>query len=367
FDAFEFELILALSSGASLWLAPMSAVMPGEGLRELIRRHEITTVVLTPTVLAATDPAGLSGLRLVCSVGEACSAELVRRWADRRFLNLYGPAEATIWASVAECRADGRAPDLGAPIPGCTLHILDTDLRPAGEGELFVGGPGVARGYLGRPGMTAERFVADPFSSDGSRLYRTGDLVHRDEGGRIQYRGRADFQVKIRGVRVELGEVEAALRRIPGVRQAAVLSRREPDPQLVAYVATDAETSADLHARLATELPAAMLPSRLVRLPALPLTKNGKVDRAALAALDVADPGPAYRAPRSPMEAVLLDVWRDVLGTSELGIDHDFFLHGGHSLLAGRVNARLRSEFGVEPPDILLFEHRTVAQLAPVV
>lgn len=368
FDAFVSELVLALGSGASLWLAPRSALLPGEPLREVIRTHRITAVLLTPTVLAATDPTGLDELRLVGSVGEACSAELVRRWAPgRRFLNSYGPAEATIWASVAECTADGREPDLGAAIPGGTLHILDADLRPADEGELFVGGPGVARGYLGLPGLTAERFVPDPFSPNGARLYRTGDLARRDADGRITYRGRADFQVKIRGVRVELGEVEAALLRIPGVRQAAALVLGEPDPHLIGYVATDSLTPEGIHALLAAELPPAMLPSRLVCVPTLPLTPNGKVDRPALTTVAGNDSGPDYRAPRTPLEARLVDAWRDVLRDPRLGIDHDFFVHGGHSLLAARVSARLRSELGVEVPDTLLFEHRTVARLAPVV
>jgi amino acid adenylation domain-containing protein len=371
FDASIFELVLALEAGACLCLAPTGELTPGEPLREFVRRQRITAVALTPTVLAATDPAGLDGVRVAAAGGEACSAELVRRWAPgRRFLNVYGPTEASMWASWAECAADGSPPSIGDAIPGARLHVLDSALMPVAAGELYVGGRGVARGYLARPGLTAERFLPDPFAEEaGSRFYRTGDLVRRQPGGGLQFLGRADFQVKIRGVRIELGEVEAALLAIPGVRQAVVVERRPPDDpagaDLVAYAAGEALDEARLRDRLAAALPAPMLPARLVLLAALPLNANGKVDRAALPA--PAEAGGPAAAPRSPVEAAIAAAWQDVLRRSGVGADEDFFAIGGHSLLAARVTARLRAALGIQLPHTLLFEHRTIAELAAAV
>jgi amino acid adenylation domain-containing protein len=379
FDASIFEFVLALGAGACLCLAPVEELTPGEPLRDLVRRRGITAAVLTPTVLAATDPAGLDGLRVVAAAGEACSAEIVRRWAPgRRFLNLYGPTEASIWATWAECAPDGRPPSIGGAIPGVRLHVLDSGQRPVaggGTGELYVGGRGVARGYLGRPGATAERFLPDPFGGEaGSRLYRTGDLVRRGADGVLVFAGRADTQLKIRGIRVEPGEVEAALLAVPGVRQAVVVERRAPgdpaDASLVAYVAGEAPDDADLRARLAATLPPPMLPSRLVRLAALPLNANGKVDRAALPEPGQEpgrETGPPPAEPRTAIEAAVTAAWRDVLRRTPTGMEEDFFAIGGHSLLAARVTARLRSELGVALPHTLLFEHPTIAGLAAAI
>jgi amino acid adenylation domain-containing protein len=377
FDAFISEMILALGSGACLCLAPIEEMMPGEPLRELIRQRKITAAVLTPTVLAATEPAGLDHLRVVTAAGEACSAEIVRRWAPgRRFLNAYGPAEASIWASSAECLPDGRPPSIGEAIPGCELYVLDSELRPVANGqtgELYLGGLGVARGYLGQPALTAERFIPDPFGRHaGGRLYRTGDLVRGQPPAGLMFVGRADFQVKIRGIRIELGEIEAVLLRAPGVRQAVVLERRNPDEvadsSLVAYVAgDDTKDEASLRGWLAATLPSHMLPSRLVRLPGLPLTPNGKVDREALPTPDDGGPDTVARQPRTPVEALLVTAWQEVLRRPQVGIDEDFFAVGGHSLLAARVTAQLRAVLGIQVPHTLLFEHRTIADLAPVV
>ncbi|MBM7774666.1 amino acid adenylation domain-containing protein [Actinokineospora baliensis] len=370
FDAFISELVLALGAGAALCLAPAPALTPGEPLRATMRAMGVTAAILTPTALSATDPSDMGHLRSVTSVGEACSAEVVRRWAPgRRFLNSYGPTEAAIWAMVAECHPDGGEPDLGEPIPGCVVHVLDDEFQPTDDGELYIGGPGVALGYLGKPDLTAQRFVLDPFAPPPSggapaaqRLYRTGDLVRRGADGRLRYLGRADGQLKIRGVRIEPGEVEAALLRLPGIRQAVVVAH---DGVLVAYAATDSTSPGELHERLAEELPATMLPSRLVLVPLLPLSPNGKVDRAALAALDGS--APPARGPCSPLQAQLLELWQEALGRTDLGVDHDFFVHGGHSLLAAKVVARLRALVAADVPETVLLRHRTVARVAAAV
>jgi amino acid adenylation domain-containing protein len=362
FDASIFEMLLALGSGACLWLAPLEEMMPGAPLREMLRRHRITTVTLTPTVLAATDPTGLDDLRRINSAGEACTAELVRRWAPgRRFVNVYGPAEASIWASVAVCEPDGQPPAIGGSVAPTQLYVLDDELRPADRGELYVGGPGVGRGYLDRPTLTAERFVPDPFGArPGDRLYRTGDLVLRRDDGSLVFQGRADHQVKIRGIRIELGEVEAACKRLPGVRQAVAVVRED---RIIGYVVGEAGVGAT--DRLAAELPAALVPARLVELPELPLTPNGKVDRDALPEPPPLTPG--ERGARTPLESFIVEVWRQVLRTPDIGIDDDFLAIGGHSLLAAQVTARLRAELGISVPHTLLFEHRTVARLAVAV
>ncbi|HSU83145.1 MAG TPA: phosphopantetheine-binding protein, partial [Thermoanaerobaculia bacterium] len=294
--------------------------------------------------------------------------------ADRRtaFFNVYGPTECTV--DTTACRI-GESPDrpvLGRPLANVQLRILDRRLVPvpAGvPGELCVAGAGIARGYLDRPALTAERFVPDPESPwPGGRMYRTGDLVRHLPDGRLEYIGRADHQVKVRGHRVELGEIAAGLERHPTVgRAVAVLREDTPgDQRLVAYF-TGEETVADSELRsfLRAELPDAMVPSAFVRLDRLPLSAHGKVDRASLPPPDAALERD-YLPPRTPLERTLAGIWAELLRLEQVGVQDNFFELGGHSLLALQLIARIRQATGVETPVRALFESPTVAALATV-
>ncbi|PBC80626.1 AMP-binding enzyme [Streptomyces sp. 2321.6] len=292
-------------------------------------------------------------------------------------INSYGPTETTVVATWSGPLApDGAAPPIGRPRAGSRAYVLDGRLRPVADGvpgELWISGPSLARGYLHRPGLTATRFLADPYGAPGERMYRTGDLVRRDAGGELHYLGRTDHQMKLRGHRIEAGEVEAALAAHPAVRDAVVAVREdEPGtPRLVAYLlaAPDAEipAGAELRTFAARTLPGHMVPSAFVVLERFPLTENGKTDRAALPA-----PGPdpqepaAQVAPRTPTEQFLADVWSEALGTA-VGAEDDFFALGGDSLRSLRITSRVNETFGVEltPRDVLTA--RTVAALADLV
>ncbi|HEU0053338.1 MAG TPA: amino acid adenylation domain-containing protein, partial [Longimicrobium sp.] len=369
FDAAAFELVMALASGAALCVATRDELLPGPGLLALMRRHAVTTVTLPPSALAALPVEELPALRTITVAGEALPAELVERWGARhRLWNLYGPTEATIWSTAAECADPARKPDIGAPIANVRAYVLDGALEPLPvgvPGELVVGGAGVARGYLGRPALTAERFVPDPFSGEpGARLYRTGDSVRWLTDGRLDFIGRIDHQVKVRGFRIEPGEIEGALRRSEGVADCVVVAREDVpgEKRLVAYVVGDVEAGA-LREHLLRELPEYMVPAAFVPLEQLPLTPNGKLDRKALPAPEYAD-ADRYVAPRTPVEEVLAGIWADVLRQERVGVEESFFELGGHSLLATRVVSRVREVLAVELPLRALFEGPTVAELA---
>ncbi|MGK3964008.1 amino acid adenylation domain-containing protein [Sorangium sp. So ce118] len=374
FDASVSEYMMAFAAGASLHLAADPARMPGQELCAFLRERGITHVELSPSLLATLPDAELPALRVVISMGEVCPASVVARWAPgRRFFNGYGPTETTVSATVFACAPGGGDPPIGYPLPGTVLRILGEDLEPvqAGQvGEIYLGGPGVARGYLGRPDLTAERFVPDP-RAPGARLYRTGDLGRVRPDGAVVYLGRRDHQVKVRGFRVELGEIESALKEYPELREAAVVAReRAPgDRRLLAYVAFAPGASADASALrrfLGERLPEHMVPSAFVALPSLPLTPSGKVDRRALPAPDEARPAlPVdHVAPRTPDERALAALWSEVLRVRPVGVDDDFFDLGGDSLLAVRIVARAPSALGVELGIRDLFAARTVARLA---
>ncbi|HZH75972.1 MAG TPA: amino acid adenylation domain-containing protein, partial [Archangium sp.] len=285
FDASVCEIFSTLLAGARLVLAPRDEIMPGAPLRGVLERHAITHVTLTPSVLAQLDADGLSALTTVISAGEACSPELVRRWRrdGRRFLNAYGPTEVTVCASVQDDVSPDR-PTIGHPWPNVELYVLrGLEVVPAGvPGELCVGGVGLARGYFGRPELTAERFIPHPFSEEpGARLYRTGDLVRFLPDGDIEFLGRLDTQVKLRGFRIELGEIESRLAGHPDVRAATVVLREDipGNPRLVAYVVGEPEAleSSVLRTFLTGKLPEYMVPSAFVVLDVLPLNSSGKV------------------------------------------------------------------------------------------
>ncbi|MDX2704117.1 amino acid adenylation domain-containing protein, partial [Streptomyces sp. PA03-6a] len=376
FDVSVQDLFMTLTSGAAFVLAADEDRVDLDRLQGLMRAQSVSVAHVTPGVARPLDPARLPELRLLVVGGEAPDAGLVDRWttADRAFYNSYGPTETTIGATLMRCAApsSGRIPPIGRPIANTRAFVLDRSLRPVPPGvagELYLAGVQLARGYLDRPGLTAERFVANPYGGPGERMYRTGDLVRWNAEGRLEFLGRTDDQVKIRGFRIELGEIETALLTHPSVAQAAVVVREDQpgDKRLVGYVvpasATDGVDIADLRTGLSAVLPDYMLPAAIVELDALPLTVNRKLDRKALPAPDYTATSPG-REPRTLQEQLLSQAFADVLGLPYVGVDDNFFDLGGHSLLATRLVSRIRTTLGAEVPVRALFETPTVAGLA---
>ncbi len=387
FDASVFEILMALGVGATLCLGTQESLLPGPNLARLLCDQGVTVFTLTPSALAALPVGEFPALETVTVAGEICPASLVTQWSKgRRFFNLYGPTETTIWATLSECSDSDQMPSIGRPVSNVRIYLLDTHLRPVPvgvPGELHIGGVGLARGYLNRPALTAERFIPDPFGEQGgTRLYKTGDLARYLPDGNIEFLGRADHQVKIRGFRIELGEIEAALAQHPVVQDAVVVASGEAEApsftaqedvsggkRLVAYIVAREKQSlnvGDLRRFLAEKLPDYMLPSAFVTLEALPLTPNGKVDRCALPVPDQTRPdlGEAFVAPCTPVEEVLAGMWGQVLGIERVGVRDDFFELGGHSLLATQVLTRVRDTFRVELSLRAMFETPTVAGMA---
>ncbi|WP_031467255.1 amino acid adenylation domain-containing protein [Sciscionella sediminilitoris] len=365
FDASVLELLLAAHTGSTMVIAGPE-LYGGPGLAELLERERVDAAFLTPSALSSL-PATELGIGTLLLGGEPLGADAVRRWAiGRRLLNVYGPTETTVFSLTATL-AERDPVHLGEPIPGTGTLVLDGALRPVPDGvtgELYLTGAraGIARGYLGRPGLTASRFVACP---SGGRMYRTGDLVRRDDAGRLEYLGRADGQVKLRGHRIELGEIEAVLAEQDGVAGAAcVVHEGAHGGQLIGYVVpVDRMPGSErLRGDLERRLPYYMVPAAFVELDRLPRTVQGKLDRERLPA-----PGRAAakgRAPRSPLEHRLAALFAELLGIEEVGAEEGFFELGGTSLLATRLAARARTELGIEVPIRALFEASTVARLA---
>ncbi|MGW6540842.1 amino acid adenylation domain-containing protein, partial [Streptomyces sp. NPDC055011] len=372
FDASVWELCTALLTGAALVVAPAERLTPGPELAALIRELSVDCLLMAPSALAAMPADGLpEGVTLVVGA-EACSPELVARWSPgRRMVNAYGPTESTVIATQTGALSGRIVPPMGGTVPGNRVRLLDDALRPVPPGvagEIHLAGDGLARGYLGRPDLTAERFVADPYGPPGSRMYRTGDLARWTPDGELLYLGRSDRQVKVRGFRIEPGEIESVLAGAPGVARVSVVVREDRPGvrQLVAYaVPADAAAVPDaaaLRQRVRDALPPYMVPAAVVFLPDLPLTASGKLDQRAL-------PAPEYvgtaseRAPRDEREAVLCGLFADLLGATDVGVDDSFFELGGDSIVAVRLASRAaRAGIPLTPRDV--FAHKTVAALA---
>ncbi len=371
FDASAWEMAMALGNGAALHLGTSESLLPGAALERELERGGITHVTLPPSALEMLS-GELPSLHTLIVAGEACAPELVNRWASgRRFVNAYGPTESTVCGTAWVCGDERKTPPIGRPLPNTRACPLDREGNPAPvgiAGELYLGGVHLARGYLQRPGLTAERFVPDPLSGEpGARLYNTGDLARYRADGALVFLGRADGQVKIRGHRIELGEIEAALAAAPGVRQCVVAARPDASgaASLVAYVVGG--EAAGMRNFLRERLPEYMIPGQFVALDALPLSPSGKVDRQALPAPDSGSRGSGTRAfqpARDVLEQKLVKIWEEVLDVHPVGVEDDFFLLGGHSLLAVRLMACIEQELGQHLPMAALFRSPTIAQLA---
>ncbi|MEM8603336.1 MAG: amino acid adenylation domain-containing protein, partial [Cyanobacteria bacterium P01_H01_bin.121] len=381
FDASIPEIIMALATGSSLLLAPSADLMPGPGLAELLRRNRVTHMTITPSALVSVPSDNLPDLRMVLVGGEAPSPELIATWSPgRKFINAYGPTETTVNASMVPCGNGQPIQPTLLPSTNKQLYILDENLQllPIGAiGELYIGGVGLARGYLHRPELTAERFIPNPFVDrslqfPNTLLYKTGDLACYRPDGRIKILGRVDFQTKIRGFRIEPGEIEQSLTQHPDVKASVVLVREDTpgERRLAAYVVPQTfpedtlAFSRSLRRFLSEKLPHYMVPAVFVCLEALPLTPNGKVDTRALPNPTLVEPQSTAPAPRSPLETNLTEIFAAVLGVEQVGIHADFFELGGHSLLATQLVARLLDQFDVAITVVDLFEATTVADLA---
>ncbi|CAG0936134.1 nonribosomal peptide synthetase DhbF [Thermoflexales bacterium] len=400
FDASISEVFTTLLAGATLCLGTKESLLPGAALLHLLRTEAITTVTFPPAVLAALPESSLPALRTVISAGESCSGEQVARWSTQhRVINAYGPTEATVCATATICQAKQRKPPIGRPIANVEIYILDNHHHPVPigvPGELYIASVGLARGYLNRPDLTAQTFVPNPIlkmkrgmgkmkgshldssaqypAYEQRRVYRTGDLARYLPDGNIEFLGRVDHQVKVRGYRIELSEIEAVLGQFPGVSEAIVMTWEQApgDKRLVAYVVPRAGqplVTSELRSFLKEQLPDYMLPAAYITLAALPLSPNGKVDRKALPAPDQSRPDleAHFVAPLTPTEKELAEIWVGLLSIKQIGVHDNFFDLGGHSLLATQLMSQIQSQFGLELPLRECFMHPTIKGLAEII
>ncbi|WP_052744758.1 non-ribosomal peptide synthetase [Micromonospora sp. HK10] len=369
FDVSLSDLVTALTAGATLRLLGPDERTPGPDLAAALVRHRITVADLPPVVLDALDPAAVPRLRVLTVGGEPCAPDVAAAWSRGRLLiNGYGPTEATVTATAARCGPDDGELPIGRPLAGVRGYVLDAELRPVPPGvpgELHLAGAGVARGYLGDPALTAQRFRPDPYVP-GQRMYATGDLVRWRADGQLVFLGRADDQVKINGYRIELGEVEARLRDCPGVRRAAAVVRTDSPGgrRLVGYLVGDGLDVEEIRRELLCQLPRYLVPAALVPVSDLPMTASGKLDPRRLPAPAPTRPAGAYVAPTGELERAVAETWREVLGLAEVGAHDNFFDLGGTSMLLARVQTRLTERLGRPVPAVELFRHPTVALLA---
>lgn len=375
FDASLFDFVLALSSGSRLCLAPPSASLPGSELIHFMRRERITAAGLTPTAWTSLPSTDLPDLTVIKSGGEPLPSSLIERWGEnRRIINSYGPTETTVYCVRTEVSADGRKPPIGRPAINTKAYILDRYGNPVpigAIGELYIGGVGLARGYINHDDLTREVFLPNRFDDDPqSRLYRTGDRARYRSDGSIEFLGRKDGQIKIRGMRVELAEIEQCLMEHENVKACCVALTDRPDEKasLTAYLVRRAESSEDtdgLQSFLRAALPSYMIPSQFVFLPQLPTNRSGKIDRRAL-------PDPKRNAstlkattfPTGRLQTEVADIWKDVLRLDSVGVEDSFFDVGGHSLTVVQVQARIQDRLGIDCKILDLFEHPTIRTLA---
>ncbi|XHX79762.1 MAG: amino acid adenylation domain-containing protein [Stenomitos frigidus ULC029] len=401
FDAFIFELVMALANGAALYMAPRETLLPGVTLLGFLDDNAITHVTLPPAVLALLPSRPLPALQTIISAGEACSSNVVDRWANHQFFNAYGPTEATIWATVAQLQP-GDKPTIGYPIANTQVYLLDAHLQPVSigvTGDLYIGGAGVARGYLNRPDLTTERFIDNPFKEHGAwgmghgemkptpdsrsaersrrsplptpspHLYKTGDLARYHADGSLEFLGRVDRQIKLNGYRIELGEIETVLHQYPPIQTAVVTLREDVGARrLVAYMLLKSEqivTTNELQRFLRSQLPDHLMPSTFVQLETLPLTPNGKIDYAALPNANQSNvERSSFVAPQTAIEKTLTSLWRQLLQQEAIGIHDSFFDLGGDSLLAVRLMDLMRQQFEQELPLSSFLLNPTIAGLA---
>ncbi|HAC80205.1 MAG TPA: non-ribosomal peptide synthetase, partial [Deltaproteobacteria bacterium] len=382
FDFPVWEIWGALAHGARVVLLSAEITRDPAALRDELRERQVTVLSQTPSSFGGLVAADMMRsapwkLRYIIFGGEALRLDMLRPWGEQHgleqpaLINMYGITETTVHVTAAHLTMQDLAAAgswIGGPLRDLDLWVLDHELRPLAAGcggELYVGGAGVARGYLNQPGRTAERFLPHPWRS-GERLYRTGDKVVCRPDGTLEYLGRLDSQVQIRGHRVELGEIEAALRDLPAVQDAVVVANPVEGGSsvgaVVGYLASDAAPESSWREALAARLPHYMVPDAFVVLPRLPLTPNGKVDRRALPAPD--RPEVAYEEPEGAMESRVAEIWSDVLSLERVGRSDDFFSLGGHSLRAAQIIARLREETGVELSTAVFFTAATVRGVA---
>ena len=376
FDIAVLEIFLPLLSGARLRIALRETIVDASALAEMVRKTGATMMQATPTLwqtLVTHDAEKLAALKmLVGGEGLPMKLSLSLQSAGRELTNLYGPTETTVWSTAALLDSrDSAISPIGRPIWNTCVYVLDRNLRPRPigvPGELYITGEGLARGYLKRPGLTAERYIPDVFGAPGSRMYRTGDLARWRREGTLEFLGRTDHQVKIRGFRIEIEEIETALCGHPDVGQAKVMARedRPGEKYLVGYVVAATGHKADtgnLRSHLAQGLPDYMVPAAFVVLDSLPLMPNGKLDRKALPPPEFATGPNAGLGPRTPQEEILCSLFAEILGITRVGVHDNFFESGGHSLLATRLISRIRATLGVELSIRSLFEAPTVAEL----
>ncbi|NHB63598.1 non-ribosomal peptide synthetase, partial [Photorhabdus sp. RW14-46] len=377
FDACVWECCLTLLAGASLYLPQPTDILLGAALTRYLADNRISHILfLPPTVLMAMNELP-DTVKSLLVAGEACSATLVKRWAKgRQMFNAYGPTETTICATLYACDSQHKnAPPIGQPVANARIYLLNADGQPVPNGvtgEIYIGGVGVARGYLNRPDLTAERFLPDPYSDKpDARMYRTGDLARYQPDGNLEFMGRNDQQVKVRGFRIEPGEIEARLMEHPAMRESVVLAQRAgSEKRLVAYIVAEAEEGLvnSLREHLSAVLPAYMVPTAFMRLDALPLTPNGKLDRKALPAPDSeAFVHQHYEAPQGETEIALAAIWCDLLEVEQVSRHDNFFALGGHSLVAVRMMNRIMTVLGVELPLTALFNSPSLMALAQAV
>ncbi|MDJ0838206.1 MAG: amino acid adenylation domain-containing protein [Acidobacteriota bacterium] len=377
FDMSVFDIVPAIISGLTLCLADQAAPL-GRNLLNVFKDGKIDLVSFPPTILSTVPYDDLPDLKFIGVAGEAVSTEQVALWSPgRRFYNAYGPAEGSVWCSGSF--VDGtRRPHIGRAMDNSRIYLLDRHARlvPIGvPGELHIGGISVTRGYLGRPLVTADRYIPDPFSSNpGDRLYKTGDLARYLSDGNIEFVGRTDTQIKIRGIRIELGEIEAVLGTHSKIRENIVLAREDTpgEKRLAAYLVLQDEerpTTTELHTFLGEKLPENMIPSSFIFMDELPLTHNGKVDRKQLPAPDSSRPllDNDYQSPSTATEESLVEIWQEILGLDQVGINDNFFELGGHSLLAAQFISRVQESLGTDLPLPVLFDAPTIRELAEVI